>query len=212
MKLTLKSNVRSVIVEGRKSDSPKLAIWNKHCIPDSDNPVMSTMRGNIDSEVLLIAPCSDGDEYIRGLPFSGEVAKAFHEFLLDKMGLSTEQFLVISCCYAGLKPTMKTCQPVVDFVEECAKKQLFQRYVCIGGSAFQWIFGHGKKPSMETLSGAILTIREFAPAKIMVLPDVSALGPNLKKKREWYIQERAKKQLLLKLSSLETKFRNFVTL
>lgn len=140
-------------------------------------PALTQMLGNPSARVLLISPPAGEVGYEENLPLVGRAERAFVEILEAHRLALEENFLCVSCSRWGVKPSKASCEPVREFVEACGKEKLFPLYVCLGGVAFSHIFGGGKKPSMRTLAGSTLHLRELPGARLFVFNDPDPLAP-----------------------------------
>ncbi len=140
-----------------------------------DNNVMSKMRGNPKSRVLLITPPCSVAEYEQGVPFCGEPARLFH-VLLHEHGFDTQkQFLVTTCCAYGDKPSKHSTEVVKNFILKAAELRVFDYYVCVGDTPFKYIFGQGKKPASGSLYGSTVFVPETGYKPLFTFPDPACL-------------------------------------
>lgn len=137
------------------------------------------MRGNAFARILVVAPPCDAYEINKGMPFVNQSAQEAHTILSD-YGISTDKhFLIVSCSRYGLKPSKHSTDMIRNYVMKCAEERLFDYYVCIGDTAFKFVFGAGKKPSSSTLVGSTLYVPETGRKPLFVFPNTDLLAPQL---------------------------------
>jgi len=194
-------------------------LFLKHVVTNSKEGILtiSNARGSAEAKTVLIAPPTDELEYANNLPFTGEVARYFHNLLLENTGVSTEDFFVIPFhSYSvlrektgELKIPKDATLGVVDFIQEAAKLGLIKGVVTVGGDAFKYTFGRGKKAQMQSLSGNVLFDSTINNLPIFVFPDIRGLKPDFtgeygedRKKKIW--QEETVRELLKAIQRFKT--------
>jgi uracil-DNA glycosylase len=138
--------------------------------------IMSNLRGNPKSSVLLIAPPCSAEEYNQGVPFCNLAAKEFHTLLHDHGYDTQRHFLVVSCSVYGEKPSKHSTELVKGFIAKCAAFNCFEYYICVGDEAFKYIFGAGKKPSGSAIYGSTVYVPETGHKPLFVFPSPAPLA------------------------------------
>lgn len=139
-------------------------------------PKCEAMRGNPRSRVLIVAPPMTVSEYERGIPLTDPDAAFFHTLLKEATGLDTERHCyVISCSRYGLKPNKASTQDVVEYVRQLAQFRLFDLCICVGDDAFKFIFGRGKKPTMNSLAGSTIRHGDIYHLPVFTFPSLQGL-------------------------------------
>jgi len=130
--------------------------------------------GEDSARTLMIVPCpKDAREAKR--PLAGAGASTFLE-VLDEQGFSPYQFFIIfanpimgdSGKGAGYMPTRK-------FMEEFFTKH-GRLCICIGGEAFKFLFGNGKKPGDTSLAGQVIHAPCIKYNPVFYFPDYSIIA------------------------------------
>mgnify|MGYP002635993223 CR=1 FL=1 len=169
----------------RKPSSPALQLYRKlPPVPNKATPVVSQMLGNPKAKVLMIAPPCGERGYQENLPMVAPFELFLIQMMEEKGIYPTDDFLTVSCSRWGLKPNKASTADIQEFVMHCGKARLFPLFVCVGGTAFSYVFGGGRKTSMKTLGGSTLHLRELPEARLFVLPDPEPLVPVLSGERK----------------------------
>ncbi len=173
-------------------------------------PVIENMRGDLKSRILLIGPPPRGDDFSTKLPFSDKRGAKFHELCLEHAGFDTETALVIPTIAYGDKPNVRNVPPMADFVKAVGKAKLFDKYLCVGSKAYQYIFGEGARGPMQTLIGNVTYVPETDFMPLMVLPDVDGLlAFEMAGLRDWQ-QERVFKETISTIVRVMPKLKAFL--
>ncbi len=179
--------------------------------------VMREMRGNIKSRTLMIAPPNSFNDYVNGIPFSDDRGEKFN-ILLEESGFNTGdkgQFVVIGATAFGLKPNKASTIPILKFVWRVAAAKLFDRYVCIGDNAFKYIFGEGRKVSMQTISGSTRYLEELHEKPLFTFPPIGLLVAEINDEmgnRQQYLMHRAAEETERKVQNCMDAFKKFMKL
>jgi hypothetical protein len=196
-----------------KSVPPALEVFRSlPSFPAEEEYTIPKTRGNPKASILIIAPPCDKVEYEKGVPLSNDCAIAFHMLLQEEIQFDTNKdAFIISCCRFGLKPKKHNTDPIIEFVRQCADKEIFQHYVCVGDDAFKFIFGSGKKPSMQSLAGYTMRVKETGYKPLFVFPSVKMLAPVfIGDSREDYFLARMQDQWTEKFRKFSAKLKQFL--
>lgn len=167
-------------------------------------------RGNSDARWLLIAPPFSVADSEANLPFSSTIESRWFEENINRLGWSTDTDFVVTCCTDDVGGTVKAnTQGFRAFIAKCVDESLFDAYFCVGSDAFKTAFGNGKKPTMRSLVGNVMTIPETGFKKLFVFPDIEAMGIQPTKGDEYRAQERAVRMMDTALKVLKMRQRDF---
>lgn len=159
-----------------KNEITALSLFNELRERYKKQEPISGIRGSPDARRLLIAhPCDESEYNTTKVPFSNAASYVLHNLMLNA-GIDTDKdFLVVSASLFGLKHNKASCEPMRNFIIQCAKLELFDFYLCVGSEAFKHIFGGGKKPSVVTLTGNVLYTAETQHMPTYTLPSIEPL-------------------------------------
>jgi hypothetical protein len=141
-------------------------------------PKLTRCRGNAKASILLIAPRPNLIDLENNVPMSCPSAQSFHSVLVSNAGISTETDCLVMP--GSVMPKRQTKLTVAPFKSLPLKfHSRFKLILCVGGDNFKFMFGDGKKSSLQTLANGNLI---YMPAKIgktplMVFPEYDFLVP-----------------------------------
>lgn len=173
-------------------------------------PKLTRCRGNPKGPIMLIAPRPNLIDMENNVPMSCAAAQAFHSALLSATGISTEtDCLVIPGSVLPRKASKLLTAPFKSLPIKFHRR--FKLVICVGGDNFKFLFGDGKKSSLQTLANGNLI---YLPAKLgktplMVFPEYDWLVPpwdSCPPDEQWKLevmQDRAQKWLNRICASLE---------
>ena len=193
---------------------PLLKLYREYVKPGPEENALLAMRGNPESTIMVIAPPFSQTDLENGLPFSDDegllVSAGF-----DSIGFTEDEFCLTSCQRHGIWKPGKVLKKefylqVLLFLKEACERKLITKFVCIGGVAFQYMFGRGKKPALETVIGAEMPIAEFKFCPVLVMPDSHGLiyYPHEDRKMDFYLKNRSQ-ELKVKYNKLFPKLKEF---
>jgi len=154
-------------------------------VPKSSKAVvpnfLTSIRGNFDSPICLIAPPPCDEEVANQLPLSNADGVLFHSLIQEELGLDTDKdFLVVSCAVAAAK-NMKTSKsmtaPIREYVLALSRLKSPKLYVCVGSESFKHIFGRGKLPAMSMLAGSLIYHQDICDKPLFTFPNIQGLEP-----------------------------------
>lgn len=164
------------------------------------SPKLTKCRGNLNAQILLIAPRPTEDDLENNLPLTGGAAQQLHGLLKAHAEIDTERdCLVMPGSVIAKKQSKLLVEPFKSLPLKFHAR--FKLIVCIGGENFKYFFGAGKKSSIQTLAnGNLLFLPKFlGNTPLFVLPEIELLDPPwhlVKPEEHWKLesmQERALK-------------------
>ena len=202
-------------------------VFKQYCLsnlPVNCSKTMINARGNADAKSIMLTPALSPEEYENDLPFSDSPARIFHNLLLQELNISTEEFFVAAYHNystedrnGDLKVPKSATDAPSAFVREAASLGLINGVVTVGGDAFKYAFGRGRKASMQALAGNVLFDDSINNLPVFVFPDVAGLQPEFsgdyqtdKTKKIW--QEETVREIKKTITKFkkENKVYNFV--
>jgi uracil-DNA glycosylase len=170
---------------------------------------LTKMRGNPSASILLLSPAPSAEDYSNDLPLSDADAKVFHNLCLNAGFHTDKDCLVAPCSLFRAKPSKLSTAPMVEFVGECHPS--FSKFICVGDDAFKFIFGDGRKPSMQTLGGSVVYVSEVDHKPMFVFPSIKGLSlpKNIPNDDVWK-HERFQAILIRMFEKLMPKFKAFL--
>lgn len=141
-------------------------------------PKLTRCRGNTAGPILLIAPRPNLIDLENNVPMSCAAAQSFHSLLLACAGISTEKdCLVMPGSVMPKKPSKLLTEPFKSLPIKFHRR--FKLILCVGGDNFKFLFGDGKKSSLQTLAnGNLLYLpNKLGKTPLMVFPEYDFLVP-----------------------------------
>lgn len=141
-------------------------------------PKLTRCRGNLKARIMVIAPRPNLVDLENNVPMSCPAAQQLHGILLSSASINTEEdCFVVPGSVLPKKPSKLSVLPFKSLPLKFHSR--FKLIVCVGGDNFKFMFGDGKKSSMQTLANGNLI---YLPALIgktplMVLPEYEFLVP-----------------------------------
>ena len=155
---------------------PVLQIWRK--MPPlkikEGVPVMKCMRGDPFSDVCIIAPAPQPEDYEQGTPLSNPSALFFHGLLKEETGLSTQRCCVLPCSRYGFKANKASTIDICEALQKMVKLNQFKLYITVGDDAYKFFFGRGKKPA-PSIFGNIMYVAEVGHKPVFSFPELTGL-------------------------------------
>lgn len=161
-----------------KVADPFIADFREACSNFPD-PKLSRCRGNTKARILLIAPAPEKEDMQNNVPFVHGAAQKFHGNLRAHANIDTESDCLVMP--GSVLPKRMSKLLVLPFKSLTLKYySRFNVIFCVGGDTFKFIFGDGKKSSMQTLSNGFPLYLPPLIGKVplFVLPDIRALDPD----------------------------------
>ena len=139
-------------------------------------PGINRLQGTAKASVFVIAPVPGELELRNNLCWCNEAAKKFFSMLELACG-KPMHFLVMPTTFDGKKPVKANTQFPKIILTRAAFNKAIEQFICIGSDAFKTYFGHGKKPSMPSLIGNVIYVKETNNKPLYVFPDQEGLFP-----------------------------------
>lgn len=140
-----------------------------------DAPMLTTMRGNLKAEMLLLCEHPTEEEYKANVPFSGQRARVY-EAIMQEAGVSIDKhFLVLPYSRFGPKPNKASTHDTLPFLVKHLDSTKIKLIVVIGMHAFGFTFAGGRKTHARSIIGNPMFLPQIGTRAVFVMPDTSML-------------------------------------
>lgn len=135
---------------------------------------LTNLRGSFSAQVLLLCEHPTELELANNAPFT-DTAAVMYCSIINSAGFSHEDnFLIVPYSRFGKKPSKASTVDTLPFLQRHMPEHI-RCVVCVGMSAFGFVFAGGRKTHAQTILGNPMYIPRLRTLPVYVLPDSSLL-------------------------------------
>lgn len=153
---------------------PFVAAYRRLSFP-TDQEVLTTMRGSLKAELLLLCEHPTQEEYDNNVPFSGLTAHVYNSIFQECDLALDYHFLVMPFSRFGPKPNKASTKDTLPFLVEHLDQTNVKCVVVIGMTVFGFTFAGGRKTHARSIIGNPMFLPQIGTRPVFVLPDSTLL-------------------------------------